>query len=56
MHDPHAEIADSLFECRAEIRYALERPLTNTVLTLSQREQLERVLEQMEGVQFALDA
>ncbi|MEX0272473.1 hypothetical protein AB3R30_25495 [Leptolyngbyaceae cyanobacterium UHCC 1019] len=56
MTDPRVEIAESLFECRAEIRYVLAHQLTSKVLTVSQREQLEILVEQMEGVGSALDA
>ena len=56
MCDVRSEIVESLFECRAEIRYALACPLTAKVFSPSQTERLERVLEQMEGIQNAIEA
>ncbi len=53
--DPRLEIAETLFEARAEICYVLARPLTQELLSPMQRGSLERVLKGMETIQSALE-
>ena len=53
--DPRLEIAETLFEARAEIRYVLARPLTQQLLSPMQRGSLERVLKGMENIQSVLE-
>ncbi len=53
--DPRLEIAETLFEARAEIRYVLARPLTQPLLSPMQRSSLERVLKGMENIQSVLE-
>ncbi|PZV06355.1 MAG: hypothetical protein DCF22_24050 [Leptolyngbya sp.] len=61
--DPHLEIAKTLFEARAKIRYALAVLLVQRLLTTAQRDslgdreanRLERLLSAMEGTQSTLE-
>ena len=53
--EPRLEIAETLFEARAEIRYVLARPLTQQLLSPMQRGSLERVLKGMENIQSVLE-
>jgi|GEM_PF-2860988 len=54
--DPRLEIAETLFEARAEIRYVLARPLTQKLLQPVHLECLESLLDSMEGIEGALQA
>lgn len=53
--DPRLEIAETLFEFRAETRYSLARPCSRHLLSPAQHERFERLLFDMEGNQSALE-
>ena len=54
--DPRLEIANTLFEARAEITYALAMPITRRLLSPAQCDRLEKLLADMEGIESALEA